>query len=144
MCTCAHMYSQSCEYKGGRTMHPMQYLTLQQCIYFYYGQFTLSVHTNLIATDHFQHNLIKTNEGHMLIGIHYKFYDCVHTSMQLNEHIVHSHTSSEWLRQYTHPHSVWPNHTLKFENNYCTKIILINCCHLLHLILASLIIIMCS
>ena len=84
MCTCAHMYSQSCEYKGGRTMHPMQYLTLQQCIFFYNGQFTLSVLTNLTPTDHFSSTIfIKTNEGHMLIGIHYKFYDCVHTSMQL-------------------------------------------------------------
>ena len=34
---------------------------------FYYGQFMLSVHTNLTVTDHFG-STIKTNEGHIMIG----------------------------------------------------------------------------
>ena len=68
--------SQSCEYK--EMNEPcIQYLTLQQCTFFYYGQFTLSVLTNLTATDHFSSTIfIKTNEGHMLIGIHYKLNSC--------------------------------------------------------------------
>ena len=32
---------------------------------FYYGEFMLSVHTNLTVTDHFS-STIKTNEGHMI------------------------------------------------------------------------------
>ena len=59
----------------------IQYLPLHLIVgitmyIFYYGQFTLSVHTNLTVTDYFG-STIKTNEGH-IIAWHTKDYYPTH------------------------------------------------------------------